>query len=597
MKKVISLVLCLLIVLTFVVSSFAFTTVKITGVKVDKTNLTLDVGASYGLVITLSPANTTQKNLTFTTSDANIATVDGKGTITGVKPGKAVITVTSSSNNKLTAKCNVTVKEKEPVTLTVEVYDRGTTGQTPPDNNYWTDWIQKNYGDKNNVKLKFVTCPRFDNEAKIQIWMASGTAPDVSITYDINICYNFYKNGGLTDLTTILDQYGPELKSFLGKDVLAKGQYKQKQYVIPARRVIEARAATWIRKDWLDKLNLGIPTTTEEFYNVLKQFKDKNPGKVAKVVPYVLTQDVGWIAAPLLESFKTDKTEMNRYLTRDRFMQLYADGYKEGVRFLNKLYNENLVSKEFPLDKDGKMGDADIINGYAGSMSSNYDQPLRAVPGHIDGLLKNVKSAELIPIDPFKDKDGLTTKPLYDPAGIRIFVPKTSSAKAAEAVKYLNWMCDKDVLFFLQYGEEGVGHIMQNGFPVAQTVTGEKTFNSPNNIDYTLIVNGVMMGDREQTIKLNSLAYDAKKAELWIQAYKLSTVNGYVEPSISTPLDAEAKYANALQVKGYEVYAKTITCKPADFDKVWDQMMNEYSRAGGSAVITARRQGWIDDRG
>ena len=47
--------------------------------------------------------------------------------------------------------------KKDPVDLTVEVFDRGTTGQTPPDNNYWTQWIQKNFGDSNNINVKFIT--------------------------------------------------------------------------------------------------------------------------------------------------------------------------------------------------------------------------------------------------------------------------------------------------------------------------------------------------------------------------------------------------------------------------------------------------------
>lgn len=592
MKKLISLVLCIMVVAVFVLPASALVSVKIKGVKLDKTSVTLSVGDTSKLAVTLTPATTTQKRLSFSTSDKNVVTVDAEGTIKAIKAGKAVITVTSVSNRALSAKCTVTVKKKEPMTLTVEVFDRGNVGGTPPDNNYWTKWIQKQFGDPNNIKLKFVTAPRFDEVSKLNIWMASNQAPDVSITYDVNTIYSYYKSGGLTDISAALDANGPELKKFLGKDVLDRGKYYGKQYAIPAKRIVEARTAGWIRQDWLDKLELPMPTTTNEFYFVMREFQAKNPGNAKKVIPFAVTRDIAWTTNTLLESFKTDKSEEARYLSRDIFMQLLAPGYKEGIRFLNKMYNEGLMSAEFALDKDGKMLEADMANNSVGSYIQNYDMPLRPGAGYIPTLKEKIPGFNFVPMDPFRDKDGVTTKALYDPAGIRIIVPKTSEKKANEAIKYLNWMAGKDVIFFLQYGEEGVGHIMKNGVPIYQAVkTGEKQFNSTNNIDYTLILNGIDVGNKEQNIKINSLAYGGVE-DLFIKAYKAGTANGYVEPVLSIPCDAEAKYANSLREKGYEVYAKTLTCKPADFDKTWTKMLTEFLNAGGREVLNERRAAW-----
>lgn len=46
-------------------------------------------------------------------------------------------------------------------------------------------------------------------------------------------------------------------------------------------------------------------------------------------------------------------------------------GVKEGFRYLNKLYNEGLISPDFALDKDGTQKDADIVNGVAGAFRYN----------------------------------------------------------------------------------------------------------------------------------------------------------------------------------------------------------------------------------
>ena len=87
--------------------------VNVTGVTLDKTTLSLEEGATDNLVATVAPSTATDKTVTFTSSDAAIATVDNKGKVTAVKAGNADITVTTKDGSK-TAKCALTVTEPEP---------------------------------------------------------------------------------------------------------------------------------------------------------------------------------------------------------------------------------------------------------------------------------------------------------------------------------------------------------------------------------------------------------------------------------------------------------------------------------------------------
>ena len=90
--------------------------VNVTGVTLDKTTLSLEEGATGNLVATVAPSTATDKTVTFTSSDAAIATVDNKGKVTAVKAGNADITVTTKDGSK-TAKCALTVTAKQiPVT-------------------------------------------------------------------------------------------------------------------------------------------------------------------------------------------------------------------------------------------------------------------------------------------------------------------------------------------------------------------------------------------------------------------------------------------------------------------------------------------------
>jgi hypothetical protein len=82
--------------------------VDVTGVSLDKSELTLAVKGTYTLKATVAPADADNKSVTWKSSDDKIATVDKDGKVTAVAIGKATITVTTEDGGK-TATCVVTV--------------------------------------------------------------------------------------------------------------------------------------------------------------------------------------------------------------------------------------------------------------------------------------------------------------------------------------------------------------------------------------------------------------------------------------------------------------------------------------------------------
>ena len=84
--------------------------VPVTGVNLNKTSLSLTVGGTDTLTATVQPDNATNKNVTWSTSNASIATVDANGEVTAVSAGTATITVTTADGS-FTASCTVTVEK------------------------------------------------------------------------------------------------------------------------------------------------------------------------------------------------------------------------------------------------------------------------------------------------------------------------------------------------------------------------------------------------------------------------------------------------------------------------------------------------------
>ena len=96
---------------TVIVTEAATTEGAVVGVTLNKTALSLEVDAEDTLVPTIAPETASNKKVTWSTSDAAVATVDANGKVKGIKVGSATITVTTEDGSK-SATCAVTVKEK-----------------------------------------------------------------------------------------------------------------------------------------------------------------------------------------------------------------------------------------------------------------------------------------------------------------------------------------------------------------------------------------------------------------------------------------------------------------------------------------------------
>jgi hypothetical protein len=87
--------------------------VIVTGVTVSPTSATIAPGATQQLTATVSPANATNKNVSWTSANTAVATVSSTGLVTGIANGTATITVTTQDQAK-TATSVITVSGADP---------------------------------------------------------------------------------------------------------------------------------------------------------------------------------------------------------------------------------------------------------------------------------------------------------------------------------------------------------------------------------------------------------------------------------------------------------------------------------------------------
>lgn len=113
MRKTFNVILGIILAVTFTITSLGFTSTPLSSIKLDSGNVNIAIGGTYLLKITLTPSDATNKKLIFSSGNKNVATVDKNGRIKGTGAGTTVVTVSSSVDKKIMAKCFVTVNRME----------------------------------------------------------------------------------------------------------------------------------------------------------------------------------------------------------------------------------------------------------------------------------------------------------------------------------------------------------------------------------------------------------------------------------------------------------------------------------------------------
>jgi putative aldouronate transport system substrate-binding protein len=485
-----------------------------------------------------------------------------------------------------------------PVKINVEIFDRGTDGgRSLAHDNAWTKWMHDKVLKDLNIDVTFVPVGRWSENTDIINLMASGSAPDLCYTYNGDMIASFRDQGGILDLAPYIDTLLPDLKKLLGADPALSGKdfiYRNaipgsgRIYSIPSYRVALAQRNIFIRKDWLDKLGLPLPRTLQEFHDALVAFRDRDPGNVGRnrVVPFFQGSDVRWGLANFMNSFMaTGRSDRDRWVYGIAERNFMVPGYKEGVRLMNQWYNENLIFHDFPLMTVADDGNNLLKSGVAGAFAGNWDLPYRTDSKILEDLRANVPGADFVPVDL-----NINNKDMMDKVGLQIFVPAFSKNKEA-ALKYLNWLAKPENYQFLQVGTAGVNHDIVNGVP--RTIgrpAGDPWFqNSDKNIDYTMPMNGVEMGSPELNSRVLALGYGDVPAQVIVNAYAVSTSNARAAAVFqSPPLSKGGMYAQTLQDKAEALLAQAITCRPTDFDRIYDAGYNDWLRSGAQEVFDER---------
>jgi putative aldouronate transport system substrate-binding protein len=224
--------------------------------------------------------------------------------------------------------------------------------------------MMKYLEEKTGIKIIWDGIPQNSWRERKNLIIASKELPDgfmSNLSLSAEEAQTLGDGGVLIPLEGLLDRYAPNVKALMSGIPSYEPFVKSPDGHIYAMASYEdlgfdSFSAAIIRKDWLDKLGLRMPTTTDELYNVLKTFKERDPAGNGKTIPMsflfqeneLLNREVKREFEWIFMAFGVADNPFRIAIQDDGKLIFTASqpGFRAAIQYLHKLYSEKLIDVE-----------------------------------------------------------------------------------------------------------------------------------------------------------------------------------------------------------------------------------------------------------
>ena len=347
--------------------------------------------------------------------------------------------------------------------------------------------------------------------------IAQNDLPDVMIVEDLDELQYLVDNDMIADLTdsynncmsdTIKNIYGS-----YGRDILDVVTFGGKIMAIPETNISDGPNLIWLRKDWMDALGLSAPRTLSDVEEIIRQFKEKDPGQngagntVGLVCDTSLCGGCGYSSEYTLDIiFAAYGAFPKQWIYDEDGNVVYGSVQpeaKEALAHIHELYKEGILDQDFLMRTSSNLIEL-IVDGQCGS----FFGPWWAPNNPLMQAVEQNKDAEWQPYLIATEESGLTSYHTQNPSSKYIVVRK--------GYEYPEIACKiVSVLFdYLRYNDrdnqEIVDYYKENVDPTARPFAINVDYNNALQICYGEL-NHVFAGDKSAD-DLNVLEYSYYEA-------------------------------------------------------------------------------------
>lgn len=355
-------------------------------------------------------------------------------------------------------------------------------------------WISSHLSEKLGGKIKAIEVVESTWNEKKNLAFATGELPDAFWATDAltpQDVATYSQQGLLIPLNDLMEKYAPNLMKELQNDpeaLKAITSLDGKIYALPGMSDIErerARGRVWINREWLDKLGLKVPTTLDQFYDMLKAFKERDPNGNGQQdeIPFSGLYDDTWGDVGLTVLSALGYVEKKIGLDKSGNTAVYVPAqpeYKEYLTFMNKLYKEGLLDNEYFTHN------VQTFRGKVGQMRIGYFHDSAHFLG--TGVANYSKYISMEPLtSQFNDKKMWPMKRTNFSTGTRSFSITSNNKHPEATMRLFDYGYSPEGGRLLRFGPE-VGVIRPDAGMV-RNADGTYTFKTPEGVssnDYRL---------------------------------------------------------------------------------------------------------------
>lgn len=351
----------------------------------------------------------------------------------------------------------------EPVTL--KVWAGGASTVTDMATNKMTLWYEKQTG----VQIEWTHVPS-EVETKLNLSLASGEYPDIYFCGFTSAQTMLNASAGIfLPLNDLIENESTYYKAILEADPAMKQNLTAPDgniytfYRTDAGVHMMCQNKMFVYQPWLDQYTeatgKGMPATTDEFEEMLIFFRDNDMngnGDVADEVPLMGSYSA-WAGDPI--GFLMNPFQLwsgNFMVAEDNTVHYIAntDGFREGLKYINKLYEQGLIAEETYVQ--------DVTQMKTRVNKSNPEEvtigvfPTAHVAQYVDIAVMKTGLIDYAPIPPLEGPSGLRQAELTADKQIGLYGAITTTCKHPEiAMKWVDYMLGGEGLEVLFYGFEG----------------------------------------------------------------------------------------------------------------------------------------------
>ncbi|RKP51465.1 extracellular solute-binding protein [Cohnella endophytica] len=483
---------------------------------------------------------------------------------------------TDNSAGNSSGKSSAAAEKKYKISAMTILY-----GAAPPDKSTGKKAIEDRY----NIEYNYIPVASGEYNNKLGVTLASGDVPDaVLFPYLDAVYFSSINSGQFLPLESYMSDSAkyPNLAA-LPKDVMDSLKSNGHIYGVPRLRGIPG-ATLVLRKDWLDKLGLQVPTTYDELYDVMKAFSEKDPDGNGKRDTYGLAAGVS-NGFPFISLMAAMHAGPSVGWVEDGQGGIvpgeFAPNNKLAVGYLAKLYKDGLIAPDFAIKKDAQIED-DFLLGKAGVVGNwgytafNKDrlEKARAVDPKF----------ELVAIPPLKAPDGSEGGYVKGAGFFGVFaLNKELEKDPGKLDKVLHMLDDQlgeEGATFFKWGVEGVHYKVEDGQKV---VTDLGKTEGPNQYQ---MVNHANEGDwilvSADTPETTALKQNSFAVAMQGKPYTSQDIGLYSATNAEKGAELTQNVVDGLVmvITGH----KTI-----DY---LDQMFEDWKNRGGSKILTEMNEAW-----